>query len=282
MHPTQGGNQNGNEYMSSTTVVITLLTDFGLSDGYVAAVKGVIASAAPEVRVIDACHEIPFADVMSGAWVLSQYWSTYPSGTIHVAVVDPGVGSARKILLAEVDGHRLLAPDNGLLTRVLQQAKKSRVWALKGDVHRPGEVSSTFHGRDIFAWAAALLANGAKTQEIGEPVERWIALDLFEPKVSAKGIEGAVIHIDRFGNLITNISRKTLDEMKWTSYLIRTGSCAIVRLSTTYAELPPGQPAALIGSSDHLEISMAGESAALRLGIQRGDPVRIRRKAGEH
>ncbi|OGV44256.1 MAG: hypothetical protein A2X46_10475 [Lentisphaerae bacterium GWF2_57_35] len=302
------------------------MTDFGRADSYVAEVKGVILSSAPEAQIVDACHEIPFADSMAGAWVLSQYWSFYPAGTIHVA----GVGNSRRNLLAEVDGHVFLAPDNGVLAFVLRDAKTSRVSALRGEVHRPGPVSSTFHGRDVLAWAAALLAKGdVKVSELSDPVERWISLELPLPQATSDGVVGSVVHVDRFGNLITNITRNMLEEgcpsllhismentgrdatplaseeaasgvaalpttkspspmlrqcqdaplaeLGCTSYLIRAGSCEIVGLCTTYAEVPPGQPVALIGSSDRLEISMAGESAAVCLEIKRGDPVRIRK-----
>ena len=193
--------------------IVTLLTDFGTVDGYVAAMKGVILSQAPAATVVDATHEIPPQDVLAGAWALRQYALLFPPGTIHVAVVDPGVGTARRALLVEADERLYLAPDNGILGWVVRGAKAVRRRALLRDVRLPGETSSTFHGRDIFAFAAGVLASRKRTvDDVSTGIEdiEWPAW--VEPARDGVSLAGSVIHVDAFGNLVTNIERATLEQ----------------------------------------------------------------------
>ena len=254
--------------------IVALLTDFGTADAYVAAMKGVILSLAPQAMIIDASHDIPPQDIRAGAWVLGQCWSYYPAGTIHVAVVDPGVGTERNALLIEADGHWFLAPDNGLLSWVLKQAKQVRLRKLRADVHRPGEESATFHGRDVFAYAAGLLAAArAKPEDISDETNSVIMPSWAIVRIEADRIVGEVVHIDRFGNLITNIQRKQVEEAGWKSFLIQAGPSANIQLRKTYGDGKSGELIALWGSSGTLEIAVSGGSAEKKTCLTRGAEV---------
>lgn len=253
--------------------IITLLTDFGTRDGYVAAMKGVILTAAPDVTIVDAAHDLAPQDVRSAAWVLQQYAHLYPEGTIHVAVVDPGVGTDRRVLCARADGHIFLAPDNGLLWWVLRRASQRTTAALKPEVHRAGVPSATFHGRDILAHAAGVLAQGARVEAIADP---------FEPEarppwgaVAAVGseIHGEVLHVDRFGNLVTNITGEDLATRNPTGIRISVAGRTITSLSRTYGQVPRGELAAYVGSSGMLEIAVNMGSAEKELEAVASDSV---------
>ncbi len=258
--------------------IVTLVTDFGATDGYVAAVKGVILSLAPDAVIVDASHEIAPQDVRAGAWVLGQYWATYPEGTIHLAVVDPGVGTERAALLVEADGRLLLAPDNGILMWVLRQASRVRMARLRPDVHRPGEISTTFHGRDVFAHAAGLLAGGqAKPADLSEVTKEIVMPSWAVVRQEPERLVGEIVHVDHFGNLITNISRKQVDEMGWAGYVAQAGALTRIEVRRTYGEVEPGTVLALYGASDTLEIAVSGGSAAVQTKLTRGMPVVVRR-----
>jgi S-adenosylmethionine hydrolase len=240
----------------------------------VAALKGVLLSACPGARIVDAAHDIAPQDVRAAAWVLCQYWSYYPAGSIHVAVVDPGVGSARNVVLADVDGHRFLVPDNGLLTWVLHGASRFRCWKLRDDVQRPGVRSSTFHGRDIFAYAAGRLAAGAVVPgEMADPVDDVEQADWPLTQQSGNRVSGRVIHADRFGNLITNIARSRLEELGWDRPRVRAGEWTAEAWVTHYAEAPGHTLVAVWGSSGMLELSWKEGSARQQTGVEPGAPV---------
>jgi hypothetical protein len=211
--------------------------------------------------------------------VLGQYWSKYPTGTVHVAVVDPGVGTDRAALLVEADDQFILAPDNGLLTWALREARHVRLAVLKPDVHRPGEVSATFHGRDVFAYAAGLLAGGrANAGQLADPVNE-ITVPLWGMVQAAPDrITGEIVHIDRFGNLITNISRHQVVEMKWREYVAQTGLLTSIAVRRTYGEVAQGELLALYGASDMLEIAVSAGSAAKQTGLTRGAAVTVRKR----
>ena len=254
--------------------IVTLLTDFGTADAYVAAMKGVVLSLAPDATLVDISHDIPPQDIRAGAWVLGQAWSFFPAGTIHVAVIDPGVGTDREALLVEADGHFFVAPDNGLLSWVLKQAKQVRLRKLRADVHRPGEASATFHGRDVFAHAAGLLASGrASVEEISDETKSVVMPSWAIVQIEAKRIVGEVVHIDRFGNLITNIQRKQVEEAGLKSFLIQAGPSANIRLHKTYGDAKAGELIALWGSSGTLEIAISGGSAEKKTCLTRGATV---------
>lgn len=253
--------------------VITLLTDFGTRDGYVAAMKGVLLSRAPGATVVDAAHDIPPHDVAGAAWTLGQYWRCFPPGTIHVAVVDPGVGTERAVLLVEADSHLFLAPDNGLLTWVLRQARRVALRRLKEEVH--GEtVSATFHGRDVFAHAAGLLASGrASVEDLGEDIREMVMPAWASVERVGEGLRGLIVHVDRFGNLITNIQRHQALESVGAAFVASAGAFSGIPARRTYGEARPGELIALFGSSDTIELAVNGGSAAERTGLARGQSV---------
>lgn len=258
-------------------MIITLLTDFGTADPYMAAVKGVILALAPDASVVDACHDIPAQDVRAAAWVLGQYWWCYPEGTIHVAVVDPGVGTERDILLVEADGHRFIAPDNGLLTWVLERAERTELRKLRPEVRREEDIPATFHGRDIFAHAAGLLASGrARPGDLAVPVSSVLTPAWALVQDEGERLVGEIVHVDHFGNLISNIGERQVREKGWTSPEIMVGSLPGVPLKRTYAEGGEGELIALFGSSGTLEIAVSGGSAAGLTSLGRGDAVTVR------
>lgn len=257
--------------------VITLLTDFGLEDGYVAAMKGVIAGVAPEARVVDVTHLVPPQDVAFARFRLLTVAPFFPPGTIHLVVVDPGVGTARRAVAIQCrSGSCLVGPDNGVLTAALEADPPLRAVELT-DVRfwRTASPSSTFHGRDLFAPVAAHLARGVPLEVLGQPLatERLVTLELLPLRTLPSGAEGAVQAVDRFGNLISNVPGALLpDGSAWrTSIAGRTLPGA-----RTYGEVPPGEGLALVGSHGFVEVAVNRGDARRALGAGIGDPVQIR------
>lgn len=257
--------------------MVTLLSDFGEMDGYVAAMKGVIASLAPDAEIVDGSHWIPPQDVQAASWVLGQYWSVYPEGTIHVAVVDPDVGTDRAVLLMQAGGHSFLVPDNGLIAWVMEQVGGGTCYRLRPETHRPGEVSATFHGRDIFAYAAGMLAAGVRPSELGDPVTRILMPPWTKVEVLPDRVVGQIVHVDRFGNLVTNLFRKYFQGAGWGSFVVQSGPFANIALRRTYADVPKGEILCLFGSAGSLEISVSGGSAAQQSPLVRGMAVTVRK-----
>jgi S-adenosyl-L-methionine hydrolase (adenosine-forming) len=244
--------------------IVTLLTDFGTADGYVAEMKGVILSAAPEVALVDVTHDVSAQDVECGRLALARYWRRFPPGTVHVAVVDPGVGSERAALAVESDGRWLVGPDNGLLSPALLLAGARAV-----TLTVPARAAPTFHGRDVFAPAAAALATGTPLDTLGAPADSPMVRRTPEARRQPDGtIAGEVIAVDRFGNAITNLLSRTGGE-------VVVGGQALA-LRRVYADVPPGKPVALTGSNGLIEIAVRDGSAARSLGLQRGAPVVLR------
>lgn len=261
--------------------LVTLLTDFGTADGFVAAMKGVLASMAPEARILDAGHDLPAGDVEAAAWALDQYFFLFPDSTVHVAVIDPGVGTERRALAARVEGRYLVAPDNGLATRVFRRAARVEVVRVENrELLRP-QISDTFHGRDVFAPAAAHLALGGALELLGPALADPVALDLPEPRrIEGDGgaparIEGAVAHVDRFGNLVTDIPGAWLADGGWTISIEASGRThrGAARLRRAYGEVKRGEPVGVIGSAGTLEVAVREGSAARALGAGRGARV---------
>ena len=250
---------------------ITLLTDFGTADGYVAAMKGVIASIAPETIVDDAAHDIPPGDVDAAAFALARYWRLYPPGTVHVVVVDPGVGTGRRAIAARVDGRFCVAPDNGVLSRVLDEVPAEAIVSIENPALRRDVVSATFHGRDIFAPAAAHLARGTALDAFGPPVDDPVLLPIPRPERLGRGIRGHVVAVDRFGNLITNVRGDWVDA----GARVVVAGRDVGPLRRTYADVPPGGVLALVGSTGLVEVSVHGGSAAQELAAGRGTIVTI-------
>lgn len=255
---------------------ITLLTDFGTADGYVAAMRGVIASIAPAAMVEDATHGIQPGDIEAGAWVLSRYWHLFPEGTIHIAVVDPGVGTGRRGLVARVAGRHFVAPDNGILTRVLHGGADTLVHEIRERTFMREEVSSTFHGRDIFAPAAAHLALGEAPERFGPAVPDPVRLELPQPARTGSTARGDVVHVDRFGNLITNIPGAWVTP----GHRFRVKGTHAIPLLRTYGSAAPRELFALVGSAGTVEISVRDGSAADRLAAGRGTAVLLERGEG--
>ncbi len=250
--------------------VVTLTSDFGTVDGYAGAMKGVILSRAPDATVVDITHDIPRHDIAAGAFALANAAPLFPPGTIHVAVVDPGVGSSRAAVIAQSGGQLFIAPDNGLLQLVAPEP--TSVYAISAAEFCLREQSTTFHGRDIFAAAAGRLASGANAAEAGPAIELSGRLTGVSDE-SASGDDSAayVVHVDAFGNLITDLPAVALPSKPCVTIAGR----RIERLATTYQSVEVGELLAYIGSGDTLEIAVREGSAADVLGISRGAIVNV-------
>lgn len=264
-------------------MVITLLSDFGDRDGYVGAMKGVIACRAPNVRVIDLAHNVPAGDIRHASHVLFTTAPFYPPGTCHVAVVDPGVGTDRRAVAVAVDDQIYVAPDNGVLTDVLHNAA-GRVMGtvVSNPAFWQHPVSATFHGRDIFAPVAANIAIGVPLAAFGASLEPASLIRLHAPEVAADGsmAAGEVTYIDIFGNAVTNLSRHHVAQITTEAARIevRFGDSQACRFAQTYGNVPTGEPVAVIGSRGRLEIAVNNGSAADQLGLTRGAKVVVRAK----
>jgi S-adenosylmethionine hydrolase len=258
--------------------VIALLSDFGTHDHYAGTMKGVMVGICPEATLVDITHDIPAHDVLAGALELAASYRYFPQGTIFLAVVDPGVGSARRGLAADVGEYRFVAPDNGVLTAVFRVTPPKKVVELTERRYARPTVSRTFEGRDRFAPAAAWLAKGIQLTAFGRPVADYQRLDIPVPHVTDDSIEGAVLRVDRFGNLVTNIGRREFEKLAQSRAVqISAVGQPVARLVATYAEIQPGEICALFGSTDHLELAANSGSAAARLSLDRGARVIVRR-----
>ena len=271
--------------------VITLLTDFGLADAYVGAMKGVMLGINPQANLVDLTHDVPPQNILQGAFLLGTAWRYFPAGTIHLAVVDPGVGTERHALILKAYDHLFLAPDNGLLTFILppddahaplfqpyraRLPQGCRAYALTNSRYWRHPVSSTFHGRDIFAPVAGHLSLGLSAKELGEPVDAVTRMAIPVPHWQAGKLAGHVIHIDRFGNVVTTVTAEALTSAGGVS--VEVAGKTIRGLVRTYAEA--SGLAALIGSHGYLEIAMTNGSAAQSLGVRVGDEVRVKVTSG--
>jgi S-adenosylmethionine hydrolase len=257
--------------------LITLTTDFGVGDSYVAQMKGVILTINPAVQIVDITHAIPPQDVARAATVIAEIAGAFPAGTIHVAVIDPGVGSDRALLAAEAAGQRFLAPDNGLLTPLFRSCPPVRLHRLENDRFWRKPVSATFHGRDVLAPVAAHLSRGTELAELGPAVDvaTRVTLPVTGPQQVGRTLAGRVESVDTFGNLITNIREPDLPAGDHAGFRISIGSERIVGIHRTYADRPLQAVVALIGSSGRLEIAVNGGNAAAMLNLGRGAEVRL-------
>lgn len=256
--------------------VIALLTDFGTQDHYAGTIRGVILGICPDATLVDITHDIAPHDVLAGALELAAAYKYFPAGTIFVAVVDPGVGSARRGVAADTGDYRFVAPDNGVLTQVLRESPAKKIVELTERRYARPTVSRTFEGRDRFAPAAAWLAKGTQLAALGRPVADIQRLDIPVPEAYGDGVRGVVMRVDRFGNLVTNIDRKAVERLGSAITIDAAGS-RIERLVATYAELPAAGVGALFGSTDHLELAASSASAADRLHLSRGAVITVRR-----
>jgi hypothetical protein len=269
--------------------MITLTTDFGTRDAYVAAMKGVMRGVHPEARFVDVTHEISPQDVMETAFVLRSAVPYFPEGTVHLVVVDPGVGTERRAVAVAHEGRYFVGPDNGVFPLVLDDATPDAAVELDQPSRwRTPDPSTTFHGRDIFAPVAAHIAAGCTLDDVGTPVDTLEPLRWALPIVDEHGIEGQISHIDRFGNCITNIRRATLakvddvdaerlsgDAKATLDVTCYAGSAVLEGLHATYGEVARGEPLLLFGSTGFLEIAVNAGNAAELLNIRTGDSVKL-------
>jgi hypothetical protein len=255
--------------------IITLLTDFGLQDHFVGAMKGVIAGLAPEARVIDITHEVQPYQIGQARFLIDQSWRYFPMGTVHVCVVDPGVGSARRPVALEAQGHFFVGPDNGLFSDLLDQPRV-KVRQVSNRKLMLREVSNTFHGRDLFAPVAAHLAAGVPFSRVGPLVTDPVRITTGKHfRTGRKYWTGEVVHIDRFGNLITNLPYAEFERVSSGRFALRVGLVEITELSSNYASGEPGVPLLLVGSAGTLEVAMNQGSASKSLGVGLGAPVEL-------
>lgn len=256
-------------------MIVTLLTDFGTADHFAGAMKGVILGIAPGAAVVDLTHEVPPQDVRAGAFTLLAAYGSFPPGTVHVAVVDPGVGSARRAIAADAGGHRFVGPDNGLLSWVLEREGDARVFHVTREELFRRPVSTTFHGRDVFAPVAARLAAGMDAAELGPEIADAVRLGSLRPeRLPDGGLRGEVLHVDRFGNCVTGFTRDDLGGAG-DAFTLRAGAREIRAVRRFYADAAPGEPFAVWGSAGFLEISVNRASAARLLGLAPGEPVTL-------
>ena len=255
--------------------VITLTTDFGTRDGYVGVMKGVILGINPRVQLVDLSHEIAPQDIWEGAFVLAASYRYFHPGTVHLVVVDPGVGGERKAIAVEAGDWLFVGPDNGVFGLIYLREQVHRVVEIANPRFFLPQVSHTFHGRDIFAPVAAHLSLGVPVTELGPELNSCQGLNFPEPQVEGDRIEAQVVHVDRFGNLITNLPREFLGDLGGKAIKVLAGGQVISGLSRSYAEAGEGELLALFDSSDLLEIAQNGGSAHRALGLGRGDRVEV-------
>lgn len=256
-------------------MLITLTTDFGLRDPFVGIMKGVIAGINPLARVIDLTHGIPPQDVMAGALALRYSVAYFPRGTIHVAVIDPGVGSARRAVLIEYGGNYFIGPDNGVLSLAIDALQTENILELSNPAYQLGPASATFHGRDIFAPAAAHLSLGLPPRAFGPPLSTFLKLDLPAVVRHDQILEGKIIYIDAFGNLFTNIEERDLAGMKNNRCEITVGSARVSELSRSYTGTAAGGWVAVLNSWGLLELAVNRGSAQQNSGAMVGDTVTV-------
>lgn len=262
--------------------MITLLTDFGTADYFIPAVKGVILSINPRAQLIDLTHEIPAQDIAAGAFILGACYHNFPAGTIHVAVVDPGVGSARRAIVVSAGAWFFVGPDNGIFSYVYARESQVRVFQIERNEYFRHPVSTTFHGRDVFAPVAAWLSRGLQPETLGREIHDYLKFEIPQPvsDESGKYIVGSIIHVDRFGNCITNL---TENELPLVQSAIRSPQSTIKLLfagrevtqfgSHFLQTTKKDEPFAYLGSAGFWEIALWCDSAAERLGIQRGAEI---------
>ena len=248
--------------------IVTLTTDFGLQDFYVSALKAVLIRHCPEARLIDVTHQVPRHDILCGSIILERAVDGFLPDTVHLAVIDPGVGTDRRILVAELNHQKIVSPDNGLITWAWRRLGPGKAYEL---IWRPPHSSDTFHGRDIMAPAAGMLARGESIEALARPISDPILLDI--APANAAGAAVRIIHIDQFGNATTNATHDYARSVRAKAFRVR--GHTIGKLRRTYWDVMSGKPLALIGSSGLLEIAVRDGSAAEQLGIRVGDEVTV-------
>jgi S-adenosylmethionine hydrolase len=259
--------------------IITLTTDFGLSDHFVGTVKGVILAIVPEVEIVDISHSVQAFDVLDGALTIAQSYSYFPTGTVHLVVVDPGVGTARRPILVTSDRHHFVAPDNGVLSLVYGREERLHIRHVTAEHYYLQPVSNTFHARDIFAPVTAWLAKGVDPEKFGDEISDYVRFNAPKPKpVDGNTLRGVVLKVDRFGNLITNITPQDapmLFASEPGAFKILVGKHEITEIHSNYSEGAPGEVFGILGSMGYLEIAADRGSAAKIIGSGKGSEVLI-------
>ena len=258
--------------------IVTLTTDFGLIGPYVAAMKGIVLGMAPGAQLVDVCHTISPQNILEGAFVLAAIVEAFPPGTVHLAVIDPGVGTERRLIAVALADQWFVLPDNGLITGVACGRQQAGIWEIANPAISRPTISPTFHGRDILAPAAAHLLKGGDPAELGPVRTRFIRLRNFQPAVDPTGLVGEILFRDAFGNLITNIAASGLSDVPASGWTIEVAGSRIEGLIRTYGECSTGSLVALIGSSGWVEIAVVNGDAAERLSVGPGATVWLRRK----
>jgi S-adenosylmethionine hydrolase len=257
--------------------IITLTTDFGTRDWFVGAMKGVMLGVQPKAIIVDLTHDIAGGDVRGGAFSLMSGYSLFPKGTVHVAVVDPGVGGPRQAIAVQTADYYFVGPDNGIFSFALAREKIKSVHQLENETFFLKPISRTFHGRDVFAPVAAHLSRGVAIEKLGPARKDFVRLDWPRVQVSNGRIEGEVVYVDRFGNLITNVDAESLRSFGNKPCEVFAGKKRLCRIAPYYAAVPVGRPLALTGSTGFLEIAVNGASAADKFRLHVGHKVSIRR-----
>ncbi len=259
--------------------IITFTTDFGLNDHFVGSMKGVILSINPQAHLVDISNSVQSFDILDGALAISQSYKYYPAGTIHLVVVDPGVGSDRRPLLVTTERHHFIAPDNGVLSLVFEREERLLVRHITSDHYFLQPVSNTFHGRDVFAAVAAYLSKGVEPDKFGDEITDFIRFTAPRPKaVNEKVLRGVVLKVDKFGNLITNITPQDLPQLftaEPPAFKLRVGKSEVTRMCANYAQGTPGEVFAILNSMGFLEIASARGPAAQIAGVGRGAEVGV-------
>ncbi|MFW9906876.1 MAG: S-adenosyl-l-methionine hydroxide adenosyltransferase family protein [Candidatus Thorarchaeota archaeon] len=259
--------------------IITLLSDFGLKDSYVAEMKGVIFTMAPQAKIVDITHQIDKYDILMGTFILASATRYFPHGSIHVAVVDPGVGGKRRPIMIKTKKNYYIGPDNGILVLAALNDGIEKVYHISKDIILKKEISATFHGRDIFAYTASKIANGLKPDSIGVEINDYLVPDFAQARISKNEINCEIIHIDDFGNLITNVNFNQLNNLGLhygSNLSLRIGELNLdIKLLRTYSEARSNELLALIGSHNFLEISENLGSASKRIGAKKGDKLKF-------
>ncbi len=259
--------------------IVTLITDFGTRDYYVAALKGVILGIAPDVRLVDLTHEVEPHNILHGAFILRHVWPWYPAGTIHLAIVDPGVGSERRIILAEYAGRYVIAPDNGLVTLLHREMPAEAMFVVENRRYFRAELSATFQGRDIMAPVAAHLAGGVSPKEVGRVTDGPEMLPVADRAQSSdRGLTGQVLYVDRFGTLVTNVRAEQLEEPRGSSrgWEVFVNDTSVGPIRSTFADVSQGDPVALVGSCGLLEIAVNQGRAVDRFGPPDSATIEVR------
>jgi S-adenosyl-L-methionine hydrolase (adenosine-forming) len=259
--------------------IITLTTDFGFNDHFVGTIKGVILDLAPNVEIVDICHSVQAFDVLDGALTVAQAYSYFPNGTVHLVVIDPGVGTERKPILVTSERHHFVAPDNGVLSLVYAREERLHVRHITAEHYYLQPVSNTFHGRDIFAPIAAYVAKGVDPAKFGQEITDFVRFNAPKPKaMEGETLRGVVLKVDRFGNLVTNITPQDapmLFAADPAPFKIAVGKREITEIHANYAQGAPGEVFGILGSMGYLEIAANRGSAAQIVGAGKGSDVHV-------